>query len=114
MSSVLDNISSVNLLESLITNDARWSWILDEWKASNDATQRDLAKRVDRFRENFVSETAGLIAKLLGDIEGPDDVKKYKQRAADVGVQTDMEPEPSPDGSIASDDDFEVTGDSSD
>ena len=47
MSSVLDNISSVNLLESLITNDARWSWILDEWKASNDATQRDLAKRVE-------------------------------------------------------------------
>ena len=53
MSSALDNISSVNLLESLITNDARWSWILDEWKASNDATQRDLAKRVERFRENF-------------------------------------------------------------
>lgn len=77
MSSVLDNISSVNLLESLITNDARWSWILDEWKASNDAvfdaTQRDLAKRVNRFRENFVSETPGLVAKLLGDIEGPDD-----------------------------------------
>ena len=62
MSSVLDNISSVNLLECLITNDTRWSWILDEWKASNDATQRDLAKRVDRFRESFMSETAGLIA----------------------------------------------------
>ena len=108
MSSVLDNISSVNLLESLITNDARWSWILDEWKASNDTTQRDLAKRVDRFRESFVSETAGLIAKLLGDIEGPDDVKRYKQRAADVGVRTDIEPEPSDDS------DYEMTGDSSD
>ena len=34
-------------------------------------------------------------------------VKKYKQPAADVGVQTEMEPEPSPDGSIASDDDFD-------
>lgn len=113
MSSVLDNISSVTLLESLITNDARWSWILDEWKASNNTTQRDLVKRVERFRESFVSETAGLIAKLLGDIEGPDDVKKYKERAASKGIDT-REPEPSPDGSLASDDDYEITGDSSD
>ena len=113
MSSILDSISSVDLLEALITNDTRWSWVLDDWKVSSSATQRDLAKRVERFRENFVNETAKIIAKLMGDIEGPDDVKKYKQ-CADAGVQTDMEPEPSPDGSIASDDEFQMAGDSSD
>ena len=113
MSSILDSISSVDLLEALITNDTRWSWVLDDCKVSSSATQRDLAKRVERFRENFVNETAKIIAKLMGDIEGPDDVKKYKQ-CADAGVQTDMEPEPSPDGSIASDDEFQMAGDSSD
>ena len=68
---------------------------------------------VHRFRENFVKETANLVSKVLGDIEGPDDVKKYKERAASEGIDT-REPEPSPDGSLASDDDYEITGDSSD
>ena len=60
-------------------------------------------------------ETANLISKLLGDIECPDDVKKYTERAASEGIDT-REPEPSPNGSIASDgdDDYEITGDSSD
>ena len=36
MASILDDISSVNMLESLITRDSRWEWILDEWESSSD------------------------------------------------------------------------------
>ena len=111
--STLDNISSVDMLEALITKDPRWCWILEEWTASSDEQLVQLSKTVHRFRENFVKETANLVSKVLGDIEGPEDVKKYKERAAHEGIDT-REPEPSPDGSIASDDDFEITGDSSD
>jgi hypothetical protein len=46
-------------------------------------------------RENFVKETANLVSKVLDDIEGPDDVKKYKERAASEGIDT-REPEPEP------------------
>ena len=34
--STLDNISSVDMFESLITKDPRWGWILEEWEASSD------------------------------------------------------------------------------
>ena len=38
-----------------------------------------------------------MLAKLLGDIDGPDDVQKYKQRAAAEGILTpEPEPEPEP------------------
>ena len=50
-------------------------------------------------RENFVKETANLVSKVLDDIEGPDDVKKYKERAASEGIDTrepEHEPEPEP------------------
>lgn len=96
--STLDNISSVDMFESLITNDPRWSWILDEWEVSTDEKLLSLAETVRRFRENFVKETANLISKLLGDIESPEDVRKYTERAACEGLDT-REPEPEPDGS---------------
>ena len=97
--STLDNISSVDMFESLITKDPRWSWILEEWEASSDQKLLTLSETVHRFRENFVKETANLISKLLGDIESPDDVKKYTERAASEGIDT-REPEPEPDGNI--------------
>ena len=68
MPSALDDISSVEMLESLITNDPRWAWILGAWEASADDEQVALARTVHRFRSNFVKETAGLVLKLLGDI----------------------------------------------
>eukprot|EP01046_Picozoa_sp_COSAG06_P037937 COSAG06_NODE_4329_length_4361_cov_5.874472_3_plen_118_part_00 len=77
MPSTLDDISSVEMLESLITNDPRWAWILGAWEASADDEQVALARTVHRFRSNFVKETVGLVLKLLGDIQGPDDVKNY-------------------------------------
>ena len=76
--STLDNISSVDMLECLITKDPRWSWILEEWEASSDEKLLTLSETVHRFRENFVKETANLVSKVLGDVEGPADVKKYK------------------------------------
>ena len=91
--STLDNISSVDLFESLITKDPRWSWILEEWEASSDEQLLTLSETVHRFRENFVKVTAGLVSKLLGDIKGPDDIKKYTERAATEGIDT-REPEP--------------------
>eukprot|EP01043_Picozoa_sp_COSAG02_P038385 COSAG02_NODE_2955_length_7670_cov_23.923656_2_plen_95_part_00 len=91
--STLDNISSVDLFESLITKDPRWSWILEEWEASSDEQLLTLSDTVHRFRENFVKETAGLVSKLLGDIKGPDDIKKYTERVANEGIDT-REPEP--------------------
>lgn len=91
--STLDNISSVDMFESLITKDPRWSWIVEEWEASSDEKLLTLSETVHRFRENFVKETANLITKLLGDIESPDDVKKYTERAASEGIDT-REPEP--------------------
>ena len=75
--SALDNISSVDMLECLITKDPRWCWILEEWEASSDDKLLSLSETVHRFRENFVKETANLVSKALGDIEGPNDVKKY-------------------------------------
>ena len=71
MPSALDDISSVEMLESLITNDPRWAWILGAWEASADEEQVALARTVHRFRGNFVKETAGLVLKVLGDIQGP-------------------------------------------
>ena len=65
MPSALDDISSVEMLESLITNDPRWAWILGAWEASADEEQVALARTVHRFRGNFVKETAGLVLKLL-------------------------------------------------
>ena len=104
MPSALDDISSVEMLESLITNDPRWAWILGAWEASADEEQVALARTVHRFRGNFVKETAGLVLKLLGDIQGPDDVKKYtSSQAKSDACQT--ESEPSPDGSVCSSDD---------
>ena len=82
MPSALDDISSVEMLESLITNDPRWAWILGAWEASADEEQVALARTVHRFRGNFVKETAGLVLKVLGDIQGPDDVKKYTSSQA--------------------------------
>ena len=93
--SALDKISSVDMLERLITNDRRWTWILDEWEASSDETLLSLAETVRRFRANFVTETATLVSKLLGDISGPEDVKRATQ-------EQEREPEPSPDGSLSS------------
>eukprot|EP01043_Picozoa_sp_COSAG02_P027438 COSAG02_NODE_1620_length_11617_cov_3.185275_1_plen_95_part_00 len=91
--STLGNISSVDMLECLITKDPRWSWVLDTWEESDDEQLLNLAETVHRFRANFVKETAGLVSKLLGDIKGPDDVKKYTERAASEGIDT-REPEP--------------------
>jgi len=103
MPSALDDISSVEMLESLITNDPRWAWILGAWEASADDEQVALARTVHRFRSNFVKETAGLVLKLLGDIQGPDDVKNYtSSQAKSDACQT--ESEPSPDGSVCSSD----------
>ena len=95
--STLDNISSVDMLECLITKDPRW--ILEEWEASSDEKLLTLSETVHRFRENFVKETANLVSKVPGDIEGPDDVKKYKECAATEGIDT-RQPEPEPDGGI--------------
>eukprot|EP01045_Picozoa_sp_COSAG04_P041895 COSAG04_NODE_12965_length_626_cov_0.700190_1_plen_123_part_00 len=86
--STLDNISSVDMLECLITKDPRWCWILDEWEASSDDKLLTLSETVHRFRENFVKETANLVSKALGDIEGPNDVKKYTEQAAREGTDT--------------------------
>ncbi len=36
MPSALDDISSVEMLESLITNDPRWAWILGAWEYRTD------------------------------------------------------------------------------
>jgi hypothetical protein len=58
--SALDNISSVNMLEMLITKDPRWSWIVGAWEQSEDESQRDLAKRVRAFRDDFLEKTAKL------------------------------------------------------
>ena len=68
-----------------------------EWEASSDEKLLSLSKTVHRFCENFVKETTNLdlVSKVLGDIEGPDDVKKYKERAASEGIDT-REPELSP------------------
>ena len=93
MPSALDDISSVEMLESLITNDPRWAWILGAWEASADEEQVALARTVHRFRGNFVKETAGLVLKLLGDIQGPDDVKNYtSSQAKSDACQTESEP----------------------
>eukprot|EP01046_Picozoa_sp_COSAG06_P118386 COSAG06_NODE_65550_length_256_cov_1.687898_1_plen_47_part_10 len=46
MPSALDDISSVEMLESLITNDPRWAWILGAWEASADEEQVALARTV--------------------------------------------------------------------
>ena len=97
--SALDNISSVDMLECLITKDPRWCWILEEWEASSDDKLLSLSETVHRFRENFVKETANLVSKALGDIEGPNDVKKYTEQAAREDIDT-REPEPEPDGGI--------------
>ena len=97
--STLDNISSVDMLEALITKDPRWCWILEDWEASSDEQLLTLSETVHRFRENFVKETANLVSKVLGGIESPADVKKYKERAASEGIDT-REPEPEPDGGI--------------
>eukprot|EP01043_Picozoa_sp_COSAG02_P024242 COSAG02_NODE_1320_length_13269_cov_11.420058_4_plen_232_part_00 len=58
--SALDNISSVNMLEMLITQDPRWSWIVGAWEQSEDESHRDLAKRVKAFRADFLEKTAKL------------------------------------------------------
>lgn len=89
--SALDKISSVDLFEALITNDPRWTWILDDWEASCDENMLNLAQTVHRFRANFTEEMAGLISKLLGDIKGPGDMKSVVQEGVDA---PDMEPEP--------------------
>ena len=44
--STLDNISSVDMLESLITNDPRWSWILEEWESSSNKELVSLSETV--------------------------------------------------------------------
>eukprot|EP01046_Picozoa_sp_COSAG06_P080266 COSAG06_NODE_27583_length_590_cov_1.050916_1_plen_96_part_01 len=75
------------MLEALITKDSRWCWILEEWEASSDEELLTLSETVHRFRENFVRETASLVSKVLGDIEGPDDVKKYKDIGARAGAR---------------------------
>ena len=49
MASILDDISSVNMLESLITRDSRWEWILDEWESSDDEQLLGVAATVRRF-----------------------------------------------------------------
>ena len=69
MASILDDISSVNMLESLITRDSRWEWILDEWESSDDEQLLGVSATVHRFRASFVKETGGMLAKLLGDID---------------------------------------------
>ena len=48
--STLDNISSVDMLECLITKDPRWCWILEEWEASSDEQLLALSETVHRFR----------------------------------------------------------------
>eukprot|EP01043_Picozoa_sp_COSAG02_P000430 COSAG02_NODE_7_length_64539_cov_120.393482_63_plen_191_part_00 len=52
--STLDNISSVDMLESLITKDPRWTWILQEWEDSSDEKLLTLSETVHRFREMFI------------------------------------------------------------
>ena len=64
MASILDDISSVNMLESLITRDPRWEWILDEWESSSDEQLLGVVATVRRFRASFVKESGGMLAKL--------------------------------------------------
>lgn len=101
--SILDDISSVQMLEMLITNDSRWSWVVTAWAKSSNAQQRDLAKRVRAFRADFLDKTAKLTLQLLGDISSPDDVQAYLAKAQADAVNTtepipEREPEPEPDG----------------
>jgi len=91
--SALDNISSVNMLEMLITKDPRWSWVVGAWEKSEDETHRDLAKRVHAFRRDFLDKTAKLTLQVLGDISSPEDVAAYLAKAKAEGL-TEVEPEP--------------------
>jgi hypothetical protein len=97
--SALDNISSVNMLEMLITKDPRWSWIVGAWEQSEDASHRDLARRVRAFRDDFLEKTAKLTLQVLGDISSPEDVAAYLAKAEAEGLaEVEPEPEPEPDG----------------
>ena len=56
--SALDKLSSVDMLEALITQDPRWCWILDEWEASSDEKLLSLKGREWRARRKVLMTAA--------------------------------------------------------
>ena len=92
-SSALASITVPQLLEAVATNDPRWAWMEQAWGASEHAATRELAVAVRAHRQHIAEQAARECAKIIGAAP-----------AAEA-----REPEPSPDGSLASSDDDELS-----